>query len=588
MLPSRLRHSVFVALVFVLLFVAGPSYAITCGWSPVEATYCSSPLSLTGQNGYITGEDFIARTRITDSSTRSSARNLPSGAANIFVDKHGACRYLGNSGGPEYFVPFNSAREWVQYLDNQPGGASAVACAREKGDSLDSVCGSTSFSWQRGKQGDTQTANFQFTRARAWTLMVPATYSCNCQTYIVSYDRTKRPPQPIYQTYCDTCEYCRDSGQRSTTSCTVNLSWSAPAVGNGAARPSAQTAEWAPAAPPTGDCSPAAPDTNTGPPQQQPLATDGTCGPASGQTFASAPAAGLCSRGSAAGVSGAGPWNWSCAGENGGNTAYCSANVVAGICTPDRTLLAAQTTISTFEVGRDPIATNCIDAPNPRFEDNIPEGNPQGSTDRTTRFMNTCGNRYCISQGFMGGRIIEYFNQLARLECRRDPANAPECSESLLQRVPAIDHINTTVTAVSENCIDLPNPLLSDNLPTDSFKIVRFVNTCGNRYCRVEGYTSGRVIEFMNDDATLECSRDQAANSEDSFVARPVATVTGIAQHCIDPPNPTLADNMPDTALKAMRFVNTCGNRYCIGMGYVRGRVIEHMNDRAELECWKY
>jgi sugar lactone lactonase YvrE len=55
---------------------------------------------------------------------------------------------------------------------------------------------------------------------------------------------------------------------------------------------------------------------------------DGTCGKANGRNLSSAPGGqDLCYRGTASAVSGSGPWNWSCGGQNGGGTASCSANL---------------------------------------------------------------------------------------------------------------------------------------------------------------------------------------------------------------------------------------------------------------------
>ena len=55
------------------------------------------------------------------------------------------------------------------------------------------------------------------------------------------------------------------------------------------------------------------------------VAVNGQCGSANGVTVSSAPATNLCSAGTASAVTGNGPWNWSCAGSNGGTTASCSA-----------------------------------------------------------------------------------------------------------------------------------------------------------------------------------------------------------------------------------------------------------------------
>ncbi len=69
-----------------------------------------------------------------------------------------------------------------------------------------------------------------------------------------------------------------------------------------------------------------------------PRAINGVCGFANGGTYTSAPASSdsLCATGNPSGVSGSGPWNWSCAGINNGANASCSATLcqppVDGIC----------------------------------------------------------------------------------------------------------------------------------------------------------------------------------------------------------------------------------------------------------------
>jgi Pectate lyase superfamily protein len=56
-----------------------------------------------------------------------------------------------------------------------------------------------------------------------------------------------------------------------------------------------------------------------------PAAVNGSCGAANGKAVSTAPSAGLCTSGTASAVTGSGPWNWSCAGSSGGTTASCSA-----------------------------------------------------------------------------------------------------------------------------------------------------------------------------------------------------------------------------------------------------------------------
>ncbi|MFA5013053.1 MAG: polysaccharide deacetylase family protein [Candidatus Paceibacterota bacterium] len=63
--------------------------------------------------------------------------------------------------------------------------------------------------------------------------------------------------------------------------------------------------------------------------KNSPTAKNGVCGSSNGQTFTSKPSTNLCSYGNASSVSGSGPWNWTCAGTNGGNNISCSANKTA-------------------------------------------------------------------------------------------------------------------------------------------------------------------------------------------------------------------------------------------------------------------
>jgi hypothetical protein len=63
--------------------------------------------------------------------------------------------------------------------------------------------------------------------------------------------------------------------------------------------------------------------------QARPNAINGVCGPADGVAVSSAPTTGLCSSGIASGVSGTGPWEWSCFGKKGGTTASCSAPLLS-------------------------------------------------------------------------------------------------------------------------------------------------------------------------------------------------------------------------------------------------------------------
>ncbi|MFA5174764.1 MAG: hypothetical protein WC438_06300, partial [Candidatus Pacearchaeota archaeon] len=68
-----------------------------------------------------------------------------------------------------------------------------------------------------------------------------------------------------------------------------------------------------------------------------PAPTNGACGSSNGGTFSTTPTTNLCNTGTFSGIMGSGPWYWYCYGQNGGNTACCSAQKTAptpinGIC----------------------------------------------------------------------------------------------------------------------------------------------------------------------------------------------------------------------------------------------------------------
>ncbi len=57
------------------------------------------------------------------------------------------------------------------------------------------------------------------------------------------------------------------------------------------------------------------------------LEADGVCGTSNTKSFTKAPATNLCAKGTASAVTGSGPWDWSCQGLNGGTAAPCSATL---------------------------------------------------------------------------------------------------------------------------------------------------------------------------------------------------------------------------------------------------------------------
>ncbi len=74
---------------------------------------------------------------------------------------------------------------------------------------------------------------------------------------------------------------------------------------------------------------------------------NGVCGTSNGIAVTTVPTASLCTTGTASAVSGSGPWDWTCAGTNGGAMATCSASITTlisktGDCDANGTVTIAE------------------------------------------------------------------------------------------------------------------------------------------------------------------------------------------------------------------------------------------------------
>jgi hypothetical protein len=269
--------------------------------------------------------------------------------------------------------------------------------------------------------------------------------------------------------------------------------------------------------------------------------------------------------------------------------------IIAGACqdcSPDRLAAAQAEMVKLISVSREEVARACIDTVTPSVEDSYPEN----STNAMVRFMNTCGNRWCVRQGYFTGRMVEYFNKNGLAECRHltPPPSVPAaCVKQLASMGVPIERIETTALDIATGCIDPLNTTVERQLPHASPEAnVRFVTTCGNRACQAKGFASGRVIEHHAGKATLECYREGVAISDPegnpTRVQNFSTTVNAVANACIDDVNPMLADNLPTSAGKQMRFVNTCGNRYCKTVkNFQTGKIVEYLDDYALAQCTK-
>jgi hypothetical protein len=95
--------------------------------------------------------------------------------------------------------------------------------------------------------------------------------------------------------------------------------------------------------------------------QIPPSPISGLCGASNGKTFSVMPTDNFCTSGDASGVLGAGPWNWSCSGRNGGTTTNCNANIQTYTVTT--TVTGGNGTVSCTSPVNSGAAATCIVTP---------------------------------------------------------------------------------------------------------------------------------------------------------------------------------------------------------------------------------
>lgn len=260
---------------------------------------------------------------------------------------------------------------------------------------------------------------------------------------------------------------------------------------------------------------------------------------------------------------------------------------VAPQCSQSEVLSATQSYIKQVTAAESSVIENCKDGANPTYQTN----DPNNSEESAVRFFNTCGNRYCqqaLKAGYIEGRVVERNAGVVILECRRkDPP--PELSSSCQQKFRSLPEPivikSATDAEVGTACIDSMNPTLADNLPTSASKSVRFNFTCGARWCRTMNFSSGRVVENNIGALQVNCYQDEIFNKLDAgtIVSTTGSTIDDVSILCRDSFNPLITDSYPSrSAISQIRFVNTCGNRFCIQKGLGQsGWVTEIQNNSA-------
>ena len=237
----------------------------------------------------------------------------------------GACT-AGTASGDNGSTACGTTRTWT--CNGSGGGTNASCSVANPACSVNGSCGSTAGTCSSGTPGGDNNASACGT-TRTWTCSGSGGGStANCSKANAAC------PTPVNGT-CGSAngqdltaapsggDLC-NAGSASTVSGTGPWSWTCAGANGGS----------------TASCSATL---CGGPP-----AVDAACGPAAGQYFSSASAVnstGLCNPGTSPNVSGSGPWNWTCTGENGGANASCSAakaTTVNGACTSYGSTYASQ------------------------------------------------------------------------------------------------------------------------------------------------------------------------------------------------------------------------------------------------------
>ena len=84
------------------------------------------------------------------------------------------------------------------------------------------------------------------------------------------------------------------------------------------------------------------------------------------------------------------------------------------------------------------------------------------------------------------------------------------------------------------------------------------------------GFSSGRVVENNLGTLQVNCYHDEIFNKLDAgtIVSETGSTIDDISILCRDDYNLSVSDSYPSrSAISHIRFVNTCGNRFCIKKG---------------------
>jgi hypothetical protein len=250
-------------------------------------------------------------------------------------------------------------------------------------------------------------------------------------------------------------------------------------------------------------------------------------------------------------------------------------------CNQDEIILAKKSYVETITVEESKVISNCIDSANLTYQSN----DPSQSDWNFIRFFNTCGNRYCgtLDSNYIDGRVTERNNGQVILECRRrvpTPVVSDSCKQRLQTLPDAIAVRSVSEVTVGLACIDDNNKSLDENsMHYDNAHSIRFMYNCGSKWCRSNGFATGRVVENNNGNLIVNCFNQEVFDSlQPGTISFNKTNILEISKNCKDGVILGDTDSFPSRSIpNQVRFVNTCGNRYCrnMGLGESGGWIVE-------------
>ena len=269
----------------------------------------------------------------------------------------------------------------------------------------------------------------------------------------------------------------------------------------------------------------------------------------------------------------------------------CITPAAPPTCTNPEVVQTLNTVIKKITTTEDAIANACADG-----VVSAAQSHPTNEL-AAVRFFNTCGNRYCINvMQATSGRVVENNAGLSVVSCTFNvvpPNVSSTCQTAVANKIaqsPWIETRSVSRTTLAQDCVDAAVPNVSDQYPTTGDLYTRWVFSCGNRECRKQGLSAGRVIEDDGSNVTLECTREEIFNTlgGGEVVSDITTTPADVAAACIDGSFTTAQSSLPDgTSNKLLRFMNTCGFRYCANRGFRLGRLTETNGIIASVRCTK-